>query len=182
MEEPKIALLNIGSEAMKGSGLLQEAYELIGNTAHLPGKFVGFIEGDSMYSGGVDVVVTDGFTGNISLKTMEGTARMITSRIKKAFKHSWFMKIGMILCLPGILVMLPTLLLLKKQIDPRHYNGASRLGLRGLCIKSHGGTDALGFSNAISVAAKLAVNRFIEVVEKDLNEIGMDKEAEATAS
>lgn len=170
---PRIGLLNIGSEAMKGSDIVKDAAELLTAAHHLPGKYVGFVEGDDIGSGKVDVVVTDGFTGNIVLKAIEGTARLISSMIKKSFKASLMMKIGAVLCLPGILVALPGVIALKKRIDPRSYNGASLVGLKGLCIKSHGGTDGIGFANAIGVAAEMARTRFNEVVARELESIGM---------
>jgi glycerol-3-phosphate acyltransferase PlsX len=138
----------------------------------LPGHYAGYAEGDKITSGHFDVVITDGFTGNVALKSMEGTARLMASMIKQAFKGSWLMKIGAVLCLPGALVALPALKALRKRVDPRRYNGACFLGLKGLCIKSHGGTDALGFSNAIGVAINLAANKFNEKVEAELKKIG----------
>jgi glycerol-3-phosphate acyltransferase PlsX len=174
--EPRIGLLNIGSESMKGNENIKAAAEVLGAATHLPGKYIGFVEGDSMMEGEVDVVVTDGFTGNIALKTMEGTAKLLGSLVKQGFKSSLLMKIGFVLCLPGILVALPALIAVKKRIDPRYYNGASLMGLKGLCIKSHGGTDAIGFSNAIGVAADMAVMRFNEKVAEELQKAGMGQE------
>ena len=150
-----------------------EAFALAGG--HLPGKYIGFVEGDSMMEGGVDVVVTDGFTGNIALKTIEGTAKLIGSMIKQGFKSSWLMKLGLLLFVPGILVALPGFIALKKRIDPRYYNGASLMGLRGLCIKSHGGTDGIGFANAIGVAADMALIKFNDKVAEALAAIDMDR-------
>ena len=121
----------------------------------------------------VDVIVTDGFTGNVALKAIEGTARLIASLIKQSFRASWGMKIGAILCLPGVIVALPAVLALRKRVDPRSYNGAGLMGLRGLCIKSHGGTDAVGFAHAIGVAADMAFIRFNEKVAQELEKIGM---------
>jgi phosphate acyltransferase len=171
--EPRIGLLNVGSESMKGHEVVKEASELFSATAHLPGKYIGFVEGDSMMKGEVDVVVTDGFTGNIALKSIEGTAKLLASMVKQAFKSSLSMKIGLLLCLPGILVSLPALLALKNRIDPRYYNGAGFVGLKGLCIKSHGGTDALGFANAIGVAADMALIHFNEKVGAELQRLGV---------
>ncbi len=175
--EPRIGLLNIGSEAMKGHDGVQSAAEVFTAATYLPGKYIGFVEGGSMMEGEVDVVVTDGFTGNIALKTIEGTARLIGSLVKQGFKSSLLMKIGLVLCLPGILVALPALLAVKKRIDPRYYNGASLMGLKGLCIKSHGGTDAIGFANAIGVAADMALIRFNEKVADALAQMGLGGEA-----
>jgi glycerol-3-phosphate acyltransferase PlsX len=171
--EPRIGLLNIGSEAMKGHDGVKAAAEVFSAATHLPGRYIGFVEGDSMMEGEVDVVVTDGFTGNIALKTIEGTAHLIGSLVKQAFKSSLLMKAGLVLCLPGLLLALPAVLALKKRIDPRYYNGASLMGLKGLCIKSHGGTDAIGFSNAIGVAADMTLTRFNEKVAEALSQMGL---------
>lgn len=167
VDEPRIALLNIGSEAMKGHEGVQEAAQVL-STADLPGRYVGFTEGDSMLSGSVDVIVTDGFTGNVALKTIEGTAKLLGSLVKQGFAGSWLMKLALLLSAPGLLLALPGLRALKKRVDPRYYNGASLMGLRGLCIKSHGGTDAVGFSNAIGVAADMALSGFNQKVETAL--------------
>jgi glycerol-3-phosphate acyltransferase PlsX len=171
--EPRIGILNIGSESVKGHEVVRAASELFSAAAHLPGKYIGFVEGDDIGAGTVDVVVTDGFTGNVSLKTMEGTAKMLASLVKQSFQSSWLMKLGALLCLPGLLVALPAVLALKKRLDPRSYNGASLVGLKGLCIKSHGGTDAVGFAYAIGVAADMALIRFNEKVAQELEKIGM---------
>jgi glycerol-3-phosphate acyltransferase PlsX len=173
VKEPRIGLLNIGSEAMKGHEGVKAAAELFTVSTHLPGKYIGFVEGDSIMAGEVDVVVTDGFTGNVALKTMEGTAKLIVSLIKQGFTSSWVTKLGALLCLPGLLIALPAFFALRKRIDPRSYNGASLMGLKGLCIKSHGGTDAVGFANAIGVAADMALTKFNEKVETALKEMGM---------
>ena len=177
VNSPRIALLNIGSEAMKGRETIKDAAELFANAEHLPGEYVGFIEGDNIGRGEVDVVVTDGFTGNVALKAIEGTARLIIRMAKQGFKKSLLLKLGFILCLPGILLAYPALMALKKRLDPRYYNGASLMGLRGLCIKSHGGTDSIGFSNAIGVAADMALIRFNDKVAAELEKLGLGKDA-----
>lgn len=171
--EPRIGILNIGSESVKGHEAVKGAAELFAAAAHLPGKYIGFVEGDDISAGTVDVVVTDGFTGNVSLKTMEGTAKLMGSLVKQSFRSSWLMKIAALLCLPGILVALPALIALRKRVDPRYYNGASLMGLKGLCIKSHGGTDGIGFANAIGVAAEMTLSRFNEKVAQELERLGM---------
>jgi glycerol-3-phosphate acyltransferase PlsX len=173
--EPRIALLNIGSEAMKGDELVQAASEIFA-TATLPGKYVGFAEGDEIMTGNFDVVVTDGFTGNVTLKTIEGTAKLIKHMMKEAFKSSIWAKIGAVLCLPGLAICYHALKKFSKRMDPRYYNGASLLGLRGLCIKSHGGTDGIGFANAIGVAGGLAANKFTAKVEAELERLGFSSE------
>lgn len=168
--EPKIGILNIGSEVMKGNELVKSSHELF-EVSQLPGKYIGYAEGDEIMSGKFDVVVTDGFTGNVALKAIEGTAKVLGSMAKQEFKKSLLMQIGAFLCLPGILAAFPGLMAIRKRIDPRYYNGASLLGLKGLCIKSHGGTDAIGFANAIGVAANLATNKFNERVEAELHKL-----------
>lgn len=169
-ETPRIGILNIGSESMKGSELVRASAELFA-TAKLPGEYVGFAEGDDIPTGHFDVIVTDGFTGNVTLKSIEGTARLIKHMMKEAFKSSIWIKLGFLLALPGMLLSYPALKNFSKRIDPRYYNGASLLGLKGLCIKSHGGTDGIGFANAISVAADLAINRFTDKVEAELQRL-----------
>ena len=171
IQEPRIGLLNIGSEAMKGSDLVRETAEVL-STAKLPGVYAGFAEGDDIATGHFDVIVTDGFTGNVTLKSIEGTAKLIKHMMKEAFKSSIWVKLGLVLSIPGLLVSYPALKNFSKRIDPRYYNGASLLGLKGLCIKSHGGTDAVGFANAIGVGANLAINNFTEKVEAELERMG----------
>ncbi|MBU6475923.1 MAG: phosphate acyltransferase PlsX [Alphaproteobacteria bacterium] len=181
--EPRIGLLNVGSEQMKGHETVKGAAELLCATRHLPGKYIGFVEGDDICSGTVDVVVTDGFTGNIVLKAIEGTAKLIGSLAKQTFLSSWLGKIGAVLCLPGFAVALPAFMSLKKRLDPRFYNGASFMGLKGLCIKSHGGTDAIGFANAIGVAAEMSLIQFNKKVAQELESMGLGSEqADSTAS
>lgn len=171
--QPRIGLLNIGSESMKGHEIVRQAAERLSATPHLPGSYIGFVEGDDIGTGAVDVVVTDGFTGNIVLKTMEGTAKLMASFVKQTFKASWLAKLGLVFSLPGLVIALPAFLGLKKRIDPRYYNGASFLGLKGLCIKSHGGTDGVGFANAIGVAAEMALTQFNQKIAQELERTGI---------
>ncbi len=173
---PRIGLLNIGSEAVKGHEIVKRASELF-TKAPLPGKYIGFVEGSDISAGTVDVVVTDGFTGNITLKTIEGTAQLIKSLFKQSFTSSWLMKAGFLLCLPGILIATPAIIKLIKRIDPRSYNGASLMGLKGLCIKSHGGIDGVGFAHAISVAADMSLIRFNEKVAQNLEKLSINEAA-----
>jgi phosphate acyltransferase len=142
-ENPSIGLLNIGSEAIKGNEIVKQASQLISNTRL---NYHGFIEGNDIYTGKVDVVVSDGFVGNVSLKTAEGLAGMVTTVLKKAFKKNLFTKIA-------ALIALPVLNSVKKTLDPRQYNGASLLGLNGIVIKSHGSADVDSFFNAIKIAS-----------------------------
>jgi len=179
--EPRIALLNIGSEAMKGDELVQAAAEVF-SSAPMPGKYVGFAEGDEILSGDFDVVVTDGFTGNVTLKTIEGTAKLIKHMMKEALKSSWLVKLGMVIAAPGLAVCYSALKRFSQRIDPRYYNGASLLGLKGICIKSHGSTDGIGFGNAIGVGIELAANNFAAKVEAELHKMGLDAAHEETAA
>lgn len=140
--QPKVGLLNIGSEDSKGNMQVKQANALLQNG---PFNYIGYVEGDDIYSDKVDVVVCDGFVGNISLKTMEGVAKMIATMMREEFNRSIFTKIA------GLFAW-PVLNRFKKRADPRRYNGASMLGLSGIVIKSHGGTDVLGYANAIEIA------------------------------
>lgn len=140
--KPKVGLLNIGSEAMKGNAQVKEADALL---ATAPINYIGYVEGDDIYNGSVDVVVCDGFVGNISLKTSEGVAKMISHFMKAEFTKGLYSKLA-------ALIAMPVLKAFKKRIDPRAYNGASMLGLKGIVIKSHGGADVFGYANAIEIA------------------------------
>lgn len=141
---PRIGLLNIGQEEIKGNEQVKRADELLANSSL---NYVGFVEGDDIFRGGTDVIVSDGFVGNIALKSSEGVAKMISHFMKQEFKKN------PVTMLAG-LVALPVLRSLRRRIDPRRYNGASLLGLRGIVIKSHGSADKLAFMNAISIAKK----------------------------
>jgi len=144
--EPKIGLLNIGSEDSKGNAQIKEAHKLLQHGLQQGNfNYIGFVEGDDINSGDVDVVVCDGFVGNVSLKTMEGVAKMITNMMRDEFKHSIFSKLS-------ALISMPVLKRFKKRVDPRMYNGASMLGLTGIVIKSHGSADVLSYTNAIEIA------------------------------
>ena len=142
IENPSIGLLNIGEEEIKGNEVVKQAAELI-NQSDL--NYYGFVEGDDIYEGTTDVIVCDGFVGNIALKASEGLAHMVSHFIKREFKRNWLTKLA------GLVAM-PVLNAFRGRIDPRNYNGASLLGLRGIVVKSHGGTDVIGFQNAIQVA------------------------------
>lgn len=145
---PSIGLLNVGVEEVKGNEAVRSAALLIRESG-LDLNFVGFVEGDDLGKGTVDVVVTDGFTGNIALKTAEGTAKFYTSLLKAALKKNLLSKLGALLAKPALLSI-------KDTLDPRTYNGAMFLGLNGIVVKSHGGTDDIGFANAVRVAVELA--------------------------
>ena len=140
--EPKVGLLNIGSEESKGNAQVKQANKLLQTG---PFNYIGYVEGDDIYTDKVDVVVCDGFVGNVSLKTMEGLAKMIATMIREEFKSSIFSMLA------GLIAM-PVLNRFKKRVDPRRYNGASMLGLTGIVIKSHGSADAFSYANAIEIA------------------------------
>ncbi len=167
IERPRIALLNIGAEEMKGREEIHQAAKMIKNT-HLDLNFIGYIEPHQISEGYADVIVSDGFTGNIALKTMEGTARLITGMLKSTIKRSILAKIG----LP---FLLPIVFALKKRMDPRKYNGAMFVGLNGLSVKSHGGTDALGYSYAINNAAKLVRQNFVQTIRDEVEHVDLDE-------
>jgi glycerol-3-phosphate acyltransferase PlsX len=147
LPSPRIGLLNIGQEEIKGNEQVKRAHELL---AASDLNYVGYVEGDDIYKGGTDVIVADGFVGNVALKSSEGVAKMISHFMNQAFKRNLLTKMA------G-LVALPVLHSFRHRIDPRRYNGASLLGLRGVVIKSHGGADELAFVNAISIARKEAL-------------------------
>ena len=158
--EPTIGLLNVGVEDIKGRDDLRSAAQLL-RVRPIPGKFFGFVEGNDIPGGKVDVIVTDGFTGNVALKTVEGTAKLMAHFMRQSFKSSIMAQIGYIFARGAMRRM-------KQRIDPRRYNGAMFLGLEGVCVKSHGGADHEGFANAISVAADLAMQNFNEKIKAEL--------------
>ena len=143
---PTVGLLNIGSEDIKGNEVVKQAGELL-RASHL--NFYGNIEGDDIFKGTTDLVVCDGFVGNVSLKTTEGLAHMMGKFLTQEFKRNWLTKLM-------ALMAMPVLKAFKKRLDPRQYNGASFLGLRGIVVKSHGGADTIGFNHAIHVAIEEA--------------------------
>jgi glycerol-3-phosphate acyltransferase PlsX len=143
IKNPTIGLLNIGSEAVKGSDLIKQASQLIAASGL---NYHGFVEGDDIYKGTVDVIVTDGFVGNVSLKTGEGLAALVNHVLKSEFKRNWLTRLAAICALP-------VLSSVRRKLDPRRYNGASLLGLNGIVVKSHGGADTSSFLNAIRIAS-----------------------------
>jgi glycerol-3-phosphate acyltransferase PlsX len=163
IQKPTVGILNVGSEELKGHDEVKKAAALL-REGSAPIHFHGFVEGDDIPAGTVDVVVTDGFTGNIALKTAEGTARLYTNFVREAFKSSMLARLGYLLSRPALRK-------LRKRADPRRYNGAVFLGLNGICVKSHGGTDALGFANAIGVAVEMATHGFLHRVKDELERI-----------
>ena len=160
-EKAKVALLNIGSEEVKGNEVIKETYKKLNKISNENFEFKGFIEGNSLMNGDVNVVVADGFTGNIALKTAEGTANFISSELKSALKSSVF---GII----GSFISMNSLSKFKKKLDPRLYNGAILLGLDSPVIKSHGGTDYIGFANSLSVCEKIVKNKLIDKIRSSI--------------
>jgi len=169
--EPTVGLLNIGAEEVKGHESIKQAAAQLRVTP-LPGKFHGFIEGNDIPAGVVDVIVTDGFTGNVALKTAEGTAKLYAELLRRTFGSSILAKIGYLLARNAFTK-------LRKRMDPRRYNGAMFLGLQGVCVKSHGGTDADGFANAVCVAVDMVTRGFNETIKVEVARINS---AIATAS
>lgn len=170
VDQPTIGLLNVGEEEGKGRESVKEAAGIL-REMPLPGRFEGFVEGNDIGKGTVDVVVTDGFTGNIALKTMEGTANLLYDFMKDAFFGTWLSKIVSILSYFSFKR-------LKKRMDPRNYNGGMMLGLNGICVKSHGGTDSKGFANAIWFGYKMASNQFNERVSTQLSKMNETNKSE----
>ncbi len=156
LERPSIGLLNVGTEELKGNEAVKAAAAALRNSG-LPIRFHGFVEGDDISTGTVDVVVTSGFTGNIALKTAEGTARLIGHYIRSAMARSFLSRIGYLFSKPGFDV-------LRQKLDPRAVNGGVFLGLNGVVVKSHGGTDGLGFATAIDLAVEMGGSDFVQRV------------------
>ncbi|MCB9960774.1 MAG: phosphate acyltransferase PlsX [Hyphomonas sp.] len=162
-ERPTIGLLNIGSEEMKGHDEVREAHEML-RTLDLDLDYRGFVEGDDISMGSVDVIVTDGFTGNVALKAGEGVARMLATRVREALTRNLATKAGAVLAASGLAA-------LREQMNPSNANGGVLLGLGGVSVKSHGGTDARGFATACRLAADLATSHYPEEVAANLARI-----------
>ncbi len=166
MEKPTVGLLNIGSEAIKGNESIKKASQLIASSGL---NYHGFVEGDDIYKGTVNVVVTDGFVGNVSLKTGEGLAALVNQVLQREFKKNLITRLAAI-------IALPVLRSVAKTLDPRRYNGASLLGLNGIVVKSHGSADTSSFFNAIKIASmeieKDVPQRISRVVESYLTQTG----------
>lgn len=159
-DDPKVALLNIGQEELKGREVLRDAATIL-KSSKLGLNFIGFVEGDGISMGSADVIVTDGFTGNVALKTAEGTARLVTHYLKHSFGRSAAARIGAAIA-SGALKSL------KSKMDPRDVNGGVFLGLSGIVVKSHGGTDGKGFASAIGLSVDLARGGFVDELFKAL--------------
>jgi glycerol-3-phosphate acyltransferase PlsX len=148
LEKPTVGILNVGAEEQKGNEGVRGAAQILRNS-NLPMDFQGFVEGDDIAKGTVDVVVTDGFTGNIALKTAEGTARLVSAYLRQALKRSVLSKLGAVIASGALNA-------LKRKMDPRAQNGGVFLGLNGIVVKSHGGADAVGFASALDIAINMA--------------------------
>ena len=161
-DEAKVALLNIGSEELKGNEIIKETYQQLNKRTNNDFEFKGYIEGNQLMNGDVNVIVADGFTGNVALKTAEGTANFITSELKKAMTGNLIGKMSSLLNISNLKKF-------KKRLDPRLYNGAIFIGLDSPVIKSHGGTDYIGFSNSLSVCSKTVTGNLIEKINNNIN-------------
>jgi phosphate acyltransferase len=161
IEYPSIGLLNVGSEDIKGDDRIKQAALLLSNS-HL--NYIGFVEGTDIFAGKVDVIVTDGFTGNVALKASEGVSKLIGHHVRKEFSGSFYGKLSAILTMP-------ILKKIQKKIDPRQYNGASLLGLRGIVIKSHGSADRVSFASALGEARMEVANNVPERISAGLERI-----------
>ncbi len=161
LASPRVALLNIGTEDQKGTEIIRDAAQALKTATHLPMTFAGFIEGDRLSRGEVDVIVCDGFSGNIALKTAEGTARFVADLLKRAFLSSVRSKIG-------FLISRPATELLRHHLDPNNHNGAVFLGLNGLVLKSHGSANEIGVATAIAAAAKMVRDDLTRRISEDL--------------
>ena len=173
-ERPTVGLINVGQEEIKGGENVQQAAALF-RAATLPFDFYGFVEGDDLGAGTVDVFVVDGFTGNIALKTLEGTVRLYTEYLRQTFKSSLLSRLAFLLARSALKKM-------RTRIDPRLYNGATFLGLNGIVVKSHGGTDGFGFANAIGVAVDMVTNKINEFIMLELSEYGEQRPTEAVVT
>ncbi|MDA9201152.1 phosphate acyltransferase PlsX [Candidatus Pelagibacter ubique] len=158
----KVALLNIGSEEIKGNDTIKETYQQLHQRNNTDFEFKGYIEGNQLMNGDVNVIVADGFTGNIALKTAEGTANFITSELKKAMTGNIVGKISSLLNISNLKKF-------KERLDPRLYNGAIFIGLDSPVIKSHGGTDYIGFSNSLSVCTRIVTGNLIEKIRNNIS-------------
>ncbi|MGF7148301.1 glycerol-3-phosphate acyltransferase PlsX [Sphingomonas zeicaulis] len=172
LEQPRVALLNIGTEELKGTDEVRDAAAMLRQADYLPLQFTGFIEGDRMSRGEVDVIVCDGFSGNVALKTIEGTARFVADLLRRAFTSSLRSKIG-------FLISRPATELLRHHLDPNNHNGAIFLGLNGLVVKSHGSANANGVANAIRLAARLVRDDLTRRIKEDLANFDTHKGPEA---
>ena len=169
-ETPKVALLNIGSEEIKGTDILKDAFKKLKDLSS-ENNFIfnGYIEGNNLMNGDSNVIITDGFTGNIALKTAEGTAKFITTNLKRYLTENFFSKISLIFSYFSLKKF-------KEKLDPRKYNGAIFLGLNGPVVKSHGGTDGIGFYYSIDLCYKIVKGNLMQEIKNNLNYIKSEKD------
>ena len=160
-EKPNVALLNIGSEELKGNETIKETYQILNEKHSVNYNFAGYIEGNHLMDGDVNVIVSDGFTGNVALKTAEGTANFITNELKKTMTGNIMGKISSLLNISNLKKF-------KKRLDPRLYNGAIFIGLDSPVVKSHGGTDYIGFSNSLDVCHRIVKGNLIEKIKHNI--------------
>ena len=160
-DKPNVALLNIGSEELKGNEVIKDTYQILNDKKSNNYNFAGYIEGNHLMDGEVNVIVSDGFTGNVALKTAEGTANFIASELKNAMTGSIIGKVSS-------LINISNLNKFKKRLDPRLYNGAIFLGLDSPVVKSHGGTDFIGFSNSLDVCHRIVKGNLIEKIKQNI--------------
>ena len=160
-DKPNVALLNIGSEELKGNEIIKETYQTLNEKKSINYDFAGYIEGNHLMDGQVNVIVSDGFTGNVALKTAEGTANFITSELKTAMTGSLIGKISSFLNISNLRKF-------KKRLDPRLYNGAIFIGLDSPVVKSHGGTDYIGFSNSLDVCHRIVKGNLIKKIKQNI--------------
>ena len=165
IDRPRVALLNVGAEELKGHDALKAAAEILRRADSPIMDFIGYVEGNDIPAGKADVVVTDGFTGNVALKTAEGTAKLVTTFLRGAFRRSLMSRLGYLLARGAIAA-------LRERIDPRIYNGAMFVGLNGIVVKSHGGADAMGFAAAIGVAHDMVGGNINNRIIEDLERVG----------
>ena len=160
-ENPNVALLNIGSEELKGNEIIKETFQILNEKKNKNFNFDGYIEGNELMNGKVNVIVSDGFTGNVALKTAEGTANFITSELKFALQGNFLGKISSLLNFSNLKKF-------KKRLDPRLYNGAIFIGLDAPVVKSHGGTDHIGFSNSLDVCNRIVKGNLINKIKDNI--------------
>jgi len=160
-ESPNVALLNIGSEELKGNEIIKETYQTLNDKKSKTFDFAGYIEGNQLMNGDVNVIVADGFTGNVALKTAEGTANFMTDELKKVLGGTIIGKVSSLLNFSNLKKF-------KKRLDPRLYNGAIFIGLDSPVVKSHGGTDYIGFSNSLDVCCKIIKGNLIDKIKRNI--------------
>ena len=161
--KPRVAFLNVGEEDNKGSSIIQEASRVM-KESHFSKFYKGYVEGNKVISGNFDVVVCDGFSGNVMLKTAEGTAKLCSEYLKQVFSSSILGKIS-------YAIGRSSFMSIKKKMDPRKHNGAVLLGLNGIVVKSHGGTDSIGFAHAVDLATEMSVGNYNELIKNELDKL-----------